>query len=104
MKQGYPTTVPRSARRMLRGSRRYDDSSRLMKIQAMARRLSAFVGRLHKDTAEDNLKELMSAARLHEPHCYKLKASFGHRHCLDGLNSSKSFLSDQCDICDVIIE
>ena len=45
-----------------------------MKIQAGARHLTAFVGRLHKDTTEDGLKELMSASGLQEPHCYKIKA------------------------------
>ena len=43
----------------------------------MARRLTPFVGRLHEDTAEDDLKESISAAGLQEPHCCKLKANDG---------------------------
>ena len=38
VKQGSPTTVPRPPHRVLRGSRRDDDSSRSMKVQAVARR------------------------------------------------------------------
>ena len=93
MKQGSPTTIPRSARRMLRGSRRYDDSSRLKKVQAMARRLSAFVGRLHKDTAEDDLKVSMSAAGQHEPHAYKLKAKNGREFRTSALQVPCSIVS-----------
>ena len=44
----------------------------------MARHVTAFVWRLHKDTTEDDLNELMSAAGLQEPHCYKLKAKDDH--------------------------
>ena len=43
-KQDASTTVQRLTRRVLRGSRRDDDSSGSMKVQPVARRLTAFVG------------------------------------------------------------
>ena len=77
-KQDSPTTDPRSTRRVVRGSRRDDDSSGPMEIQAVVRCLTAFVGLLHKNTTEDDLKELVSAAGLQKPRCYKLKNKDGH--------------------------
>ena len=77
VKPGSPTIVARPTRRVLHGSRRDDDSSGSIKVQAVARRLTAFFGRLHEDTAEDDLKELMSAAGLQELHCCKLKVKDG---------------------------
>ena len=64
-----------------------------MKLSSAARRLTAFVGRSHKDTIEDDQKQLMSGAGLQEPHYYKLKAKDGREFMTSVFQVSCSILS-----------
>ena len=68
-------------------------SSGSVKVQAVVRRLTAFVGRLHKDTTVEDLKALMSAAGLQKPHCYKLKNKDVREFRTSTFQVSRSILS-----------
>ena len=50
---------------------------------------------LHKDTTEDDLKELMSAAGLQEPQCYKFKAKDGHEFQITAFQGSRNKYYDE---------
>jgi hypothetical protein len=47
--------------------------------KGVPRRLTAFVGRLHKDTTEDSLKDFLLGAGLINPYCKKLTAKDGRQ-------------------------
>jgi hypothetical protein len=65
----------KSTKRTIRGSRRVYSGA--MSVSAVPRRVVAFLGRMNRDTKEEDLLDKMSEAGLQDPGCIRLKAKDG---------------------------
>ena len=68
------TMAPRVA--VLKGTKTCStsDTSPSSSVHGVPRRLTAYVGRLHKDTTEDDLSQLLKSSGIADPVCKKLKS------------------------------
>lgn len=62
---------------VLRGAKPSGTGKGQTAIQGVPRRITAFVGRLHKDTTEDELRDLLVSAGIEDAKCKKLEAKNG---------------------------
>ena len=53
------------------------DTSGHTSVQGVPRRITAFVGRLHSDTTEEDLRDMLTSVGDQEPICKKLKVPEG---------------------------
>ena len=76
-----PTPAPaRPAAPILRGAKPVGTGRGQTAVQGVPRRVTAFVGRLHKDTTEDDLRDLLVAAGIKDAQCKKLEAKNGREY------------------------
>ena len=60
------------------GKKTVDDDA---KIKGIPRRVTAFVGRLHKDITNEDMKDFLKEGGIDDPLCYKLSAKDGRAFC-----------------------
>jgi hypothetical protein len=75
-----PEQAPRSrpvSAPVIRGVRPSGSGKGQTEIQGVPRRITAFAGRLHKDTTEDELRNFLISAGVKDAQCKKIEAKNG---------------------------
>ena len=72
--QGWPTINRTGTNKLIKGTKTQNDKS---KIKAVEKQICLFVGRLHKDTTEEELEAHLADYDIHNVKCKKLHNNYG---------------------------